>query len=137
MIMGVKLWMVFEAVAPSEEAVEGALEEHLETLASEEQVEITEQETEEVSKVQNPHPDLEEGYSQVSEVKVDVDTFAKSINLVLHYGPTYVQVEGPDQYEMDLKESQESLQKVANTMQQYAHQGLGGILVSKSAEDNN
>ncbi|PSH00858.1 MAG: hypothetical protein BRC30_01300 [Nanohaloarchaea archaeon SW_7_46_7] len=133
--MGVKLWMVFEAVAPSEEAVEGALEEHLETLESEDGVEMTEQETEEVSKVQNPHPDLEEGYSQVSEVKVDVGTFTKCINLVLHYGPTYVQVEGPDEYEMDLKESQESLQKVANTMQQYARQGLGGILVSKS-EDN-
>lgn len=126
--------MAFEAVAPSSEAVEGALEEHLETLESEGQIEITEQETEEVSRVQNPHPDLEEGYSQVAEVKVDVETFAKCINIVLHYGPTYVQVEGPDEYEMSLKESQESLQKVANTMQQYAQQGLGGILVSKSAE---
>lgn len=132
--MGVKLWMAFEAVAPNKDAVEGALEEHLETLASEEQVEITEQETEEVSKVKDPHPDLEEGYSQIAEVKVDVETFAKCINLVLHYGPTYVQVEGPDEYEMSLKESQQSLQKVANTMQQYAQQGLGGILVSKSAE---
>jgi hypothetical protein len=132
--MGVKLWMAFEAVAPNKDAVEGSLQEHLETLESEDQVEITEQEKEEVSKVQNPHPDLEEGYSQIAEVKVDVETFAKCINLVLHYGPTYVQVEGPDEYEMELKESQESLQKVANTMQQYAQQGLGGILVSKSAE---
>lgn len=132
--MGVELWMAFEAVAPNKDAVEGALEEHIETLESEDQVEITKQETEEVSKVKNPHPDLEEGYSQIAEVKVDVETFAKCINIVLHYGPTYVQIEGPDEYEMDLKESQESLQKVANTMQQYAQQGLGGILVSKSAE---
>lgn len=132
--MGVKLWMAFEAVAPNKDAVEGALEEHLSTLESEDQVEITEQDTEEVSKVKDPHPDLEEGYSQIAEVKVDVETFAKCINIVLHYGPTYVQVEGPDEYEMDLKESQESLQKVANTMQQYAQQGLGGILVSKSAD---
>lgn len=135
--MGVKLWMVFEAVAPNKEAVEGALEEHLKTLESEDQVEITEKETEEVSKVKDPHPDLDEGYSQISEVKLDVETFAKSINLVLNYGPTYVQVEGPDKYEMDLKEGQEALQKVANTMQQYAHQGIGGILVSKSMDDTN
>ncbi len=133
--MGVNLWMVFEAVAPNEDAVEGALEEHIETLESEPQVEITEQKMEEVSKVKDPHPDLEEGYSKIVEVRVDVDTFAKCINLVLHYGPTYVQVEGPDEYTMDLKESQEALQKVANTMQQYAQQGLGGVLVSKSAEE--
>lgn len=133
--MPLKLWMVFEAVAANEEAVEGALEDHLEKLGTENEVEITEQETEEVSKVKNPHPDLEEGYSKVSEVRLDVDSFSKAINLVLHYGPTYVQVEGPDKFEMDLKESQESLQKVANTMQKYAQQGLGGVLVSKSAKE--
>lgn len=133
--MGVKLWMAFEAVAPNKEAVEGSLKDHIETLGSEEEVEIIERETEEVSKVQNPHPDLEEGYSQVSEIRVDVDSFAKAINLVLHYGPTYVQVEGPDEYTMELKESQEALQKVANTMQQYAQKGLGGVLVSKSADE--
>lgn len=133
--MGIKLWMVFEAVAADKEAVEGSLQDHVEKLGSENEVEITEKETEEVSKVQNPHPDLEEGYSQVSEIRADVDSFSKAINLVLHYGPTYVQIEGPDTYEMDLKESQESLQKVANTMQQYAQKGLGGVLVSKSAEE--
>lgn len=133
--MGVKLWMAFEAVAPNKEAVEGSLDDHVETLGSEDEVEIIERETEEVSKVQNPHPDLEEGYSQISEIRVDVDSFAKSINIVLHYGPTYVQVEGPDEYNMELKESQEALQKVANTMQQYAQKGLGGVLVSKSADE--
>jgi len=133
--MGIKLWMVFEAVAPKKEAVEGSLESHVETLGSENKVTITEQETEEVSKVQNPHPDLEEGYSQVSEVRVDVEDFTKALSIVINYGPTYVQLEGPDEYTMNLKESQESLQKVANTMQQYAQQGVGGILVSKTAEE--
>ncbi|MFB6175508.1 MAG: hypothetical protein ABEJ87_06090 [Candidatus Nanohalobium sp.] len=133
--MGLKLWMVFEAVAASEDAVEGSLQDHVEKLGREDEVEITEEQTEEVSKVENPHPDLEEGYSQVSEVRADVDSFTKAINLVLHYGPTYVQIEGPDQYEMDLKESQESLQKVANTMQQYAQKGLGGVLVSKTSQE--
>jgi len=127
--------MVFEAVAPKKEAVEGSLESHVETLGSENKVTITEQETEEVSKVQNPHPDLEEGYSQVSEVRVDVEDFTKALSIVINYGPTYVQLEGPDEYTMNLKESQESLQKVANTMQQYAQQGVGGILVSKTAEE--
>lgn len=133
--MGIKLWMVFEAVAPKKEVVEGSLEEHVETLGSENKVTITEEETEEVSKVQDPHPELEEGYSQVSEVRVDVEDFTKALSIVINYGPTYVQLEGPDEYTMELKESQESLQKVANTMQQYAQKGVGGILVSNKAEE--
>ncbi|MFB6181166.1 MAG: hypothetical protein ABEJ93_04785 [Candidatus Nanohalobium sp.] len=133
--MGVKLWMAFEAVAPNKEAVEGSLEEHVETLESEEEVEILEKETDEVSKVENPHPDLEEGYSQISEVRAEIDSFPKAISIVLNYGPTYVQLEGPDEYTLDLKEGQESLQKVANIMQQYAQKGLGGVLVSKSVDE--
>jgi hypothetical protein len=133
--MTVKIWMVFEAVAATEEAVEDSLDEHLEKLESESEVEITESNVDEISKVDDPHPDLEEGYSQVAECKLKVDSFRKCIQITFDYGPTYVQVEGPENYEMDLKESQESLQQVADVMHKYAQMGVGGVLVSKSTEE--
>lgn len=133
--MELKLWMVFEAVAATEEAVEDSLDDHIEKLKSESKVEIIESNIDESTKIENPTPDLEEGYSKVAECRLSVEGFDKAIKLTFNYGPTYVNVEGPEKYEMDLKESQESLQNVANVMHQYAQKGLGGVLVSKSKEE--
>ena len=133
--MGLTLWMVFEAVAEDEESVK-ALDDHVEALESEEGVEIVESEKDEVSEIKNPHPGLEKGYSQVSELRVEIESFAKAMEVVINYGPTYVQMEGPDRYEIDLREGQEALQNVANTVHQYAQSGLGGVLVSRANEEN-
>lgn len=130
--MKLKLWMIFEAVAASEDAVEGSLEEHLEKLGNEPDAEIQEQTLEEVEKVENPHESLEEGYSQVAEVVVETPSFEEAIALVINYGPTYIQLEEPDYYELSLKEGQETLQDVADIMRRYAEMGVGGMLVSKT-----
>lgn len=133
--MGITVWMVFEAIAAKKEAVEESLDDHLEKLESESEVEIKLSNIDDVSKIEKPHPELEEGYSQVAECQVEVESFKKCIQITFDYGPTYVQVEGPEEYEMDLKEGQESLQQVADVMHSYAQKGLGGVLVSKPTEE--
>lgn len=133
----VTLWMVFEAVAPDKKSVTESLEEHVEAMKSEERIEILEMEKDEVTEVDDPHPGLDKGYNQIVEMRAEMDDFTKAIETVINYGPTYVQFEGPDHYEMDLKESQETLQKVANTMHQYAQMGTGGVLISKPTEEQN
>jgi hypothetical protein len=133
--MEIELWMVFEAVAATEEGVKDSLEEHMDKLRSESGVEIKEENIDEVSKVENPHPDIDEGFSKVAECRLNVESFDKSVSLTFNYGPTYVQMEGPEKYEMDLKEGQEALQNVANVIHKYAQMGLGGVLVSKSREE--
>lgn len=130
--MDVKLWMVFEAVAATEDGVEGSLEEHLEKLGNEPDAEIIESNVDKVEKVDNPHPDLEEGYSQVAETVVKASSFEEAIALTVNYGPTYVQMEEPDVYDLSLKEGQETLQDVADIMRRYAEMGAGGMLVSKT-----
>lgn len=132
--MNVKLWMVFEAVAATEEAVEGSLEDHLEKLGNEPEAEIVESNIDEVEKVEKPHPDIEEGYSQVAETVVEASSFEEAIALTVNYGPTYIQMEEPDMYELSLKEGQETLQDVADIMRRYAEMGAGGMLVSKTEE---
>lgn len=129
--------MVFEAVAPTEEALGDALGDHLDKLKNEEKgVEIVELEKDEVSKIEDPHPDLEEGFSQVAEVRAEIEGFDTALDVVINYGPTYVQLEGPDKYEIDLREGQDALQSVANTMHQYAQMGAGGVLISRTSEEN-
>jgi len=132
--MEVKLWMVFEAVAASEEAVKGSLDDHLEKLGNEPETEILESDIEEVEKVEKPHPDIDEGFSQVAETVVEASSFDEAIALTVNYGPTYIQIEEPDVYELSLKEGQEALQNVADIMRRYAEMGAGGMLISKTEE---
>lgn len=134
--MGLEVWMVFEAVGVKKSGVEDSIENHIEGLESEEGVEIKEIEKDEATELENPHESLEKGYSQVVELKADFDDFQKVVETVINYGPTYVQMEGPDNYEMGLRESQDVLQSVANTMHQYAQMGAGGVLISKSSEED-
>lgn len=132
----INLWMVFEAVGPSREDVEDSLEDHIEKMESEDELEITEANVEEIEKVENPHPGLEEGFSQVAEVRADAETYTRAVKTVINYGPTYVQIEGPDNFDMDLPDMQESLQEVANTVHQYAQMGVGGVLISNPEEES-
>lgn len=134
--MKVKVWMVFEAVGAEKDGVVKSLEDHVNSIKSEDGVEIKEMEKDEATEIENPHETLEKGYSQVLEMKVDFDNFQKAIETVINYGPTYVQMEGPDNYELSLRESQDVMQSVANTMHQYAQMGAGGILISQSTEDD-
>lgn len=133
--MTVSIWMVFEAVAATEEGVEDSLDDHLEKLETESDVEIVESNVDDVSKVQDPHPDLDEGFSQVAECRLEIDSFRKCVQVTFDYGPTYVQMEGPEDYVMELKEGQETLQQVADVMHKYAQMGVGGVLVSKATEE--
>lgn len=132
--MTIQVWMVFEAVGPSKEGVVSSLENHIENIESEDEIEITELQKDEAEEIENPHESLEKGFSQVIEMRADFETFQKVVEAVINYGPTYVQMEGPDKYELDLRESQDTLQSVANTMHQYAQMGAGGVLISKSTE---
>lgn len=133
--MGIELWMVFEAISNEEEAVEESMDEHVENLHSEEDLEVVEANFDEVSEMENPHPDIDHGYSHVVEVRVECDTFERAVRTVINYGPTYVQVEGPDSFDLSLKDSQESLQFMASTMQSYANMGAGGVLISSGNEE--
>lgn len=133
--MTVKLWMVFEAVAPDKDSVEESMKDHIETLGDDEGVEITEKQEEESEEMENPHPSLDKGYSKVVELKAEFDSFSTALETVINYGPTYVQFEGPDSFEMGIKEAQESLQTVADTMHQYAQMGAGGVVVSKATDE--
>ena len=127
--------MVFEALGVEEDAVKQSLEDHIETIRSEKGVELLEVEKDDIEKMENPREDIEEGYTQVIEVVAEFERFEKVVRTVINYGPTYVQVEDPDIYDLKLGEAQNVLQNVATTMHQYAQMGAGGVLISRKSED--
>lgn len=135
--MDLVLWMVFEALSPRKEDVVESLKDHVEMLEEEEKVEVMETDFDDVDEMENPHPDLDKGYSQVVETRIKVDGFDKAVQIAISYGPTYIQLEEPDRFEIDLKEGQNALQEVVNTMHQYAQSGAGGIMISRASQDQN
>lgn len=134
--MGLELWMVFEALSTDKKGLEESVSDHIEKLRSEPAVEVTEVEVDEIAEVDDPHPQLDHGFSQVAEVRAEVDSFTEAVNLTLNYGPTYIQIEGPENFDLTMKDAQNALQNVATTMHQYAQQGTGGVLISKASEEN-
>lgn len=132
--MGLVLWMVFEAVTPEEEGLE-SLEEHIEKLRSEDDAEVLEVEFDEATEIENPHPGLEKGYSQVCEARVEIEGFDRAIDILISYGPTYIQLEEPDRIEIDLAEGQNALQNVVDMMHQYAQSGAGGVMISRATDE--
>lgn len=133
--MTIKLWMVFEAVGPNRDSVEDSIENHVKNLDSDDGVEVVEREEDETVEMENPHPSLDKGFSKVIELEVEFDSFSTALNTVVNYGPTYVQFLEPENFQMGMKEAQESLQTVADTMHQYAQMGAGGVVVSKETDE--
>lgn len=126
----IDVWMIFEVLAAEEKVTESSLESHVEKLGNEEGVEITETDFDDVKEVENPHPSLDKGYSQVCEVRCSADDFGTLVKIVLNFGPTMIEVEGPDKIEMNLSEMQDSLNLVAEMMHKFLQAGAGGMMIS-------
>jgi hypothetical protein len=133
--MAIKLWMVFEAVGANKESVDESMKNHIENMDSNEGIEIVKKEEDETVEMKNPHESLEKGFSKVIELEVEFKDFTTALETVVNYGPTYVQFLEPENFEMGMKEAQESLQTVADTMHQYAQMGAGGVVVSKETDE--
>lgn len=126
--------MVFHVVAAEEEAAEESLADHLEKLETEKGVMELSKSVEEVEEVDNPHPSLDTGYSQVAEVELEVSGFADLVSIVVNYGPTSVDVQAPETVEMDIGEVRDALNNVAQMMHQFLQSGAGGMMISRPQE---
>jgi len=130
----IETWMIFEVLAAEEDAAVESLEDHVNQLASMDTIEITSKEFDSVEEVDDPHPSLDTGYSQVCEIEADVDGFPNLIKIVMNYGPTLIEINGPESIELDLNEMQDSLNLVAEMMQKFLKSGAGGMMISRPEE---
>lgn len=128
------VWMVFQVVAATQDAADESLDDHIEKLENERGVKNIDAVMDEVQEVDKPHPELEKGYSKVCEVDMEVENFSDLVNIVVNYGPTSVDVKGPDNISMDLAEVRESLNTVAQMMHSFLQAGAGGMMISRPKE---
>ncbi len=127
-----EVWMVFHVIAATEDAAVASLSDHIDQIRGESTVRTLDATMEDVEHVDQPHPDLDEGFSQVCEVDMEVDSFADLVNIVLNYGPTSVDIKAPDRVTMDMAEARDALNSMAQMMHQFLQSGAGGMMISRS-----
>ncbi len=125
----IRVWMMVEALAISEDAVKSALEKHIEKMEREKNFIVYKKEFGKVHKVQNPLPNIEEGYSYVVELECLSKNFERIIHIVMNYGPSAVEILEPEKIEMDMGEAQGILNAIAEILHRFAA-SAGGMLVS-------
>ncbi len=129
------VWMIFQVVAATEDAAVSSLDNHIEQLGTESCIMSMDVDMGEVQEVDKPHPDIEKGYSQVCEVDLEVKTFSDLISIVINYGPTSVDVKGPEQVTLDIGDVRDSMNSVAQMMHQFLQAGAGGMMISRPKDE--
>ena len=119
-----------EVLAISRDVAEDALAKHVDKLAKEQGVFVYERKFGETQRVEKPLRDIEEAYSKIVSLKL----FAKSLSTLMHitllYGPSSIEVLGPNKKEIDLSEIQHVANNLASIVHQFAAAGVGGIVIT-------
>jgi len=84
----------------------------------------------ETTKVDNPMKGVAEAYSQIVNVKLFVKNLLSLMNIVMVYGPSSIEIMGPDSKKVDMSEMQNIVNNVAGIVHQFAAAGVGGIVIT-------
>lgn len=126
----IEVWMAIEALAIKKEVVEESLKKHINQLKEVKGILIFEEKFGETKHVENPMKDVKEGYSQIVEIKFFAKTFTMLLNVVMTYGPSSIEIIGPNKKEIDISEMQNIANTVAGIVHQFAAVGVGGIVIT-------
>ena len=124
------VWFSIEALAVEKSVVENALAAHVEKMGDIRDILIYEKEFSETIKVENPMKNVAEAYSQIAKVKFFAKSLTTLISVVLTYGPSAVEILGPDRHEMRIDEVQSIANLLAGVVHQFAAAGVGGIIIT-------
>ena len=126
----IEAWFAIEALATAKETVEDSLKKHIESLARAKDTFVYEKKFSETKRVANPIKDVAEGYSQVVEIKLLAKNVFTLVSLVLIYGPSSVEILGPNEKAMKIGEMQDMCNLLSGLMHQFAAAGIGGMVIT-------
>ena len=126
----IRVGMMIEALAISEDAAQSALKKHIEKMKNEKDIIICKHNFRGVKEVATPLPHIEKGYSEVLDVELVAENFDKLVYLVMNYGPSAIEILEPKNITMDMGEAQGVLNSLASMIHTFAAMGAGGMLVS-------
>lgn len=125
-----ELWFTIEALAVDKQVVENALKKHVEKMEKVKNVLVYETDYGETLRVEKPLKNVEEGYSQYVKVKLFVKDLPTLISVVMTYGPSAIEVLGPEKKELSISEVQNIVNLLAGIVHQFAAAGVGGIVIT-------
>lgn len=125
-----EVWVSIEALAVEKDVVEAALSKHIEKMGNVRDIFIYEKEFTEAIKVENPMKNVAEGYSQIAKVKFFAKNLSVLISVVMTYGPSAIEILGPDKRELRIDEVQNISNLLAGIVHQFAAAGVGGIIIT-------
>jgi len=124
--------MMIEVLAMTEGAAKTALEKHVDALAKEKWVMVYKRDYSELQRVENPlprNPEIKEGFSYVAELECAVQRYEDLIHIVMHYGPSAVEILEPVKIILELGEAQGILNSLADLIHKFVAAGVGGVVV--------
>lgn len=125
-----EVWFSIEVLGIDENIAKDSLSKHIEKLSRVKDTFVYEKEFKDIKKVKNPLKDVEEAYSQVVNVKFFVRTLPILLNIVLTYGPSSIEIMGPDKKDVNAAEIQDIANVLAGLVHQFAAAGAGGIVIT-------
>jgi len=118
-----------EAMAINRETVESSLKDHVEKMGKLQNVFVYDTEFYDTHEVENPLPNIERAYSQIVSIKLFIKDMYSLLNTVVLFGPSAIEVLGPDEKEITLSEVQNMANHIAGLVHQFAAAGMGGMMI--------
>ncbi|HLE07962.1 MAG TPA: hypothetical protein VI933_05115 [archaeon] len=129
-----RIWFGLEALAVSEEITKKSLENLLERLESDSRVKVYRKEFSTAKMVENPIPEIKEGWSIVCETEFVAKKLDDVVQIVMEYGPSAAEILEPQKLSLNLGECQNILNGVSDMMHRFARAGIGGMVVVRGKE---
>jgi len=123
-------WFAIEVMGVKEDVVKESLENHIGKLTKTKNLLVYDKKLLDVKKVDKPPKDMEVAYSQVVELKILIKDTATFLLIVMLYGPSSIEVFGPEKKEIKIDELQEIANAVSGIVHQFAASGMGGLVIT-------
>ena len=119
-----------EALAVREDVVKNSLSKHVNDMSKINGVYIYETSFSDIIKVTKPLKGVDEAYSQITHVKFCVKDIMTLVSMAMTFGPSSVEILGPDKKEIKISEIQNMINLISGVVHQFAAAGVGGIVIT-------
>ena len=125
--MMIRAWLAFDVVASSRDVAESSLRKHVSKMLSLPAVREVE------TKYHEPEETEFHGkkaFSAAAETTVEISSFKDLVNIIMVYGPSAIEIMGPEKVELPLSDMQDICNVVSGMMHRFAAAGLGGLVIN-------
>ncbi len=130
----IKSWMLFEVQAVTKDVLKKAIKNHISKIKKEKGVKIVNEKLSDFNELEASallkQKGVDKVYSVVAELIVVYKDFEILTNNVINYGPSAVEILGPEKITLRMRDAQNVLASIADMMHKYALAGRGGVIIS-------